>query len=88
MKNLMLSIFLLSILTPSVSEAQNEKSVKTSVQRATIFQQGALLSSTELVSVNAGTTNIIFENVSPYLLQSSLQAAGKTTSLSWTFSTA
>lgn len=77
MKNLMLSIFLLSILTPSVSEAQNEKSVKTSVQRATIFQQGALLSSTELVSVNAGTTNIIFENVSPYLLQNSLQAAGK-----------
>ncbi len=77
MKNLMLSIFLLSILTPSVSEAQNEKSVKTSVQRATIFQQGALLSSTELVSVNAGTTNIIFENLSPYLLQNSLQAAGK-----------
>lgn len=77
MKNLMLSIFLLCILAPSVSEAQNEKSVKTTVQRATIFQQGALLSSTELVSVNTGTTNIIFENVSPYLLQNSLQAAGK-----------
>ena len=77
MKNLMLSIFLLCFLTPSVSEAQNEKSIKTAVQRATIFQQGALLSSTESVSVNAGTTNIIFENVSPYLLQSSLQAAGK-----------
>lgn len=77
MKNLMLFIFLLCILAPSVSEAQNEKSVKTTVQRATIFQQGALLSSTELVSVNTGTTNIIFENVSPYLLQNSLQAAGK-----------
>ena len=77
MKNLMLSFCLLCFLTPSVSEAQNEKSIKTAVQRATIFQQGALLSSTESVSVNAGTTNIIFENVSPYLLQSSLQAAGK-----------
>ncbi len=73
----MLSIFLLCFLTPSVSEAQNEKSIKTAVQRATIFQQGALLSSTELVSVNAGTTNIVFENVSPYLQQNSLQAAGK-----------
>jgi uncharacterized protein (TIGR02231 family) len=77
MKNLMLSIFLLCFLPPSVLEAQNEKSVKTTVQRATIFQQGALLSSTEWVSVNAGTTNIIFENVSPYLQQNSLQAAGK-----------
>jgi hypothetical protein len=74
MKNLMLSIFLLCFLPPSVLEAQNEKSVKTTVQRATIFQQGALLSSTEWVSVNAGTTNIIFENVSPYLQQNSLQA--------------
>ena len=46
------------------------------MQRATIFQQGALLTSTESVSVDAGTTNIIFENVSPYLQQNSLQAAG------------
>lgn len=71
--------FLLALLqwAPSVSFAQNDKTVKTTVQRATIFQQGALLSSTELVSIGSGTTNIIFENVSPYLLQNSLQAAGK-----------
>ena len=77
MKNLMHSFFMLCLLTPSVSNAQNDKTVKTTVQRATIFQQGALLTSTESVSVGAGTTNIIFENVSPYLQQSSLQAAGK-----------
>ena len=46
------------------------------MQRATIFQQGALLTSTESVSVSAGTTNIIFENVLPYLQQNLLQAAG------------
>ena len=77
MKKALFILLALLQLTPSVSEAQNEKSVKTTVQRATIFQQGALLSSTELVSVSSGTTNIIFENVSPYLLQNSLQAAAK-----------
>lgn len=64
--------------TPSVMEAQNaEKTVKSTVQRATIFQQGALLTSTELVSVGSGTTNIVFENVSPQLQANSLQAVGK-----------
>jgi uncharacterized protein (TIGR02231 family) len=64
--------------TPSVLEAQTaEKTVKSTVQRATIFQQGALLTSTELISVGSGTTNIIFENVSPQLQANSLQAVGK-----------
>jgi uncharacterized protein (TIGR02231 family) len=63
---------------PSVLTAQTaEKTVKSSVQRATIFQQGALLTSTELISVGSGTTNIIFENVSPQLQANSLQAVGK-----------
>ena len=64
--------------TPSVMKAQTaEKVVKTSVQRATIFQQGALLTATEMVAINAGTTNIIFENVSPQLQSTSLQAVSK-----------
>ena len=65
-------------MTPSVIEAQTaEKTIKSTVQRATIFQQGALLTSTELVSVGSGTTNIIFDNVSPQLQANSLQAVGK-----------
>lgn len=77
MKKMIFFLLALIQMTPSVFYAQNDKTVKTTVQRATIFQQGALLSSTELVSVGSGTTNIIFENVSPYLQQNSLQAAGK-----------
>lgn len=77
MKKMIFFLLALIQLAPSVSFAQNDKTVKTTVQRATIFQQGALLSSTELVSIGSGTTNIIFENVSPYLQQNSLQAAGK-----------
>jgi uncharacterized protein (TIGR02231 family) len=63
---------------PSVLTAQNtEKTVKSTVQRATIFQQGALLTSNELISVGSGTTNIVFENVSPQLQSNSLQAVSK-----------
>jgi uncharacterized protein (TIGR02231 family) len=78
MKKILFLCLLFLQSTPSVLEAQNsEKTVKTTVQRATIFQQGALLTSTEMVSVGSGTTNIVFENVSPQLVANSLQAVGK-----------
>ncbi|MBL7813870.1 MAG: mucoidy inhibitor MuiA family protein [Saprospiraceae bacterium] len=77
MKRIFFAILLLLQLSPSVFFAQNEKTVKTTVQRATVFQQGALLTSTESISIGQGTTNIVFENVSPYLQQNSLQASGK-----------
>ena len=78
MKKILFLCLLILQSTPSVMEAQNaEKTVKSTVQRATIFQQGALLTSTELVSVGSGTTNIVFENVSPQLQANSLQAVGK-----------
>lgn len=78
MKKILLIALLFLQRDPSVLTAQTaEKTVKSTVQRATIFQQGALLTSTELISVGSGTTNIIFENVSPQLQATSLQAVGK-----------
>jgi uncharacterized protein (TIGR02231 family) len=78
MKKILFICLLFLQKDPSVLTAQTaEKTVKSSVQRATIFQQGALLTSTELISVGSGTTNIIFENVSPQLQANSLQAVGK-----------
>ncbi|MEY4937710.1 MAG: hypothetical protein RIS64_4069 [Bacteroidota bacterium] len=76
MKKIM--ILLAASLVQSLSaQTQPEKIVKSTVKKATIFQQGVVLTSTESVSINAGTTNIIFENVSPQLQANSLQAAGK-----------
>ncbi len=78
MKKIFFICLLILQSTPSVLTAQiAEKTVKSTVQRATIFQQGALLTSTELISVGSGTTNIVFENVSPQLQATSLQAVGK-----------
>ena len=71
-------ILLAASLVQSLSaQTQPEKIVKSSVKKATIFQQGVVLTATESVSINAGTTNIIFENVSPQLQANSLQAVGK-----------
>ncbi len=79
MKKLLATGVALFFLFPVLFYAQTnpDKIIKTTVQRATVFQQGALMTSTESVFVNAGTTNIIFENVSPHLQANSLQAAGK-----------
>jgi hypothetical protein len=76
MKKIM--ILLAATLVQSLSaQTQPEKIVKSTVKKATIFQQGVVLTSSESVSINAGTTNIIFENVSPQLQANSLQASGK-----------
>ena len=61
----------------SAQSDQNERTVKTQVQKATVYLQGAQLSSTETVSLPAGITNVIFEGVSPNLVPTSLQAIGK-----------
>jgi len=68
------AIFLLLIL-PQLTFAQTEKTVKTSVQKATVFLQGAQLFSTETLNLSAGTTDIVFENISPFVSASSLQAS-------------
>jgi uncharacterized protein (TIGR02231 family) len=75
MKKIM--ILLAASFVQSLSAQTTEKIVQSSVQKATIFQQGVLLSASEAVLVNSGMTNIVFENVSPQLQPNSLQASGK-----------
>jgi uncharacterized protein (TIGR02231 family) len=60
-----------------IAFAQSEKTIKTSVQRATVYLQGAQLSATETVSIGVGSTKLIFENVSPSLDPNSIQVNGK-----------
>ncbi len=73
LKTMRKTIFFLLFL-PALLGAQTEKIIKTSVQKATVFTQGAELFSTETVNLPIGPTDIIFENISPYLSQNSLQA--------------
>ena len=69
--------FLCILLTVNhLAQAQTVRTVKTSVQRATVFQQGVQLFSTESISLPSGQSDVIFEGVSPLLQPNSLQAAG------------
>jgi uncharacterized protein (TIGR02231 family) len=70
-KILLLALF--SAFT-TLTFAQSEKKVKATVQKAIVYQQGAQLFSTENVLLQTGTTDIVFEGVSQYLDQNSLQA--------------
>ncbi len=73
-KNLILSIF---VAMATLAFGQTEKKIKSTIQKAIVYQQGAQLFSSETVSLSSGTTEVIFEGVSPYLDPNSLQAACK-----------
>jgi uncharacterized protein (TIGR02231 family) len=66
-----------SVVFATISFAQTEKKIKSTVQKAIVYQQGAQLFSSENVMLSSGTTEVIFENVSPYLDVNSLQASCK-----------
>ena len=70
-----------TLLLQAQTQATPIKSQKGNVSKVIIFQTGAQLFYSENVSVGAGTTQIAFENVSPYLLQHTLQAAAQSSSV-------
>ena len=70
-----LTALLLSIATSVF--AGNEKPVKSNIKNVTVFLQGAQVYRTAPVSLSPGVTDLIFENVSPYINAQSIQAGGK-----------
>lgn len=71
---LMCSIFS-SLLVTNVF-ADVEKKVKSKVEKAIVFLQGAQLFSSGDFFIPAGTSNLIFEGVSPFIDAQTLQATG------------
>ncbi len=59
------------------SNAQSLKKVKAKLQKVTVYLQGAHMFYNENVSLQAGNNEIVFENISPYLNEASLQASSK-----------
>jgi uncharacterized protein (TIGR02231 family) len=83
MKKIILNVLFLFVVV--IGQAQTQatpiKSQKGNVSKVIMFQTGAQLFYSENVSIGAGTTQIAFENVSPYLLQHTLQAAAQSSSV-------
>ena len=71
----MKKILLLLLVICQSGLAQTTKPIKTKVDKVIVFNRGAQMFATEKVSLPTGTTDLVFENVSPVLLQQSLQAS-------------
>ncbi|MCG3164269.1 MAG: hypothetical protein POELPBGB_00023 [Bacteroidia bacterium] len=74
MKKLITGILLTIV---SAVFATNEKPVKSSVKNVTVFLQGAQVYRNAYINLSPGTTELVFENVSPYINPKSIQAGGK-----------
>ncbi len=74
MKKLITGIFL---TIASAVFAANEKPVKSTVKNVTVFLQGAQVYRNAYINLSPGVTDLVFENVSPYINARSIQAGGK-----------
>lgn len=70
-------IYLLVIVFSQKLMAQNQKELKSSVKEVTVFTNGAQVTRSANINLQQGTTELIFEGVSPYLNVGSLQTSGK-----------
>ncbi len=78
MKNLKTLVCIIICAGMAFTSAANEpKKVSSKIDKVTVFLQGAQIVRSASVSVPAGTTDLIFEDVSPNLNTGSLQAGGR-----------
>ena len=70
-------IYLLVIVFSQKLMAQNQKELKSTVKEVTVFTNGAQVTRTAGINLQAGTTELVFEGVSPYLNIASLQTSGR-----------
>jgi len=75
MKKIFLILVSIALISSSLF-ADDTKNVKSKINKVTVFLQGAQVSRTANVSIAAGTTDIIFNGVSPYLNTNSVKAGG------------
>jgi uncharacterized protein (TIGR02231 family) len=74
MKKLIITLAWLLAIT---SVFANEKSIKSSIQRVTVFTQGAQVFRSSTVSVGAGITHLVFTEINSGINVQSIQAGGK-----------
>jgi uncharacterized protein (TIGR02231 family) len=73
----MKSLFLSAVLLLSTFTYAQNKPIKAKLQRATVYLQGAHLFYNETINLNQGINDLVFENISPSINVTSLQANSK-----------
>jgi uncharacterized protein (TIGR02231 family) len=74
-------ISLLLFFSFKAGEASGEKRINAKVKKAIVFLQGAQLFSEGNFSIPAGTSDLIFEGVSPFIDPNSLQSSGNSNTI-------
>jgi uncharacterized protein (TIGR02231 family) len=72
-------LFAFAMLISFQLQATTEKPVKSSINKVTVFTQGAQVFRSAPVTLSPGTTQLVFAGVSPQINPSSIQAGGKGT---------
>src|SRR4030095_6376721 len=68
-------LFLLLLATAAA--AVTGKTVKSSVKNVTVFTQGAQVFRSSIVTLQPGTSELLFSGLSPFIQPASIQAGGK-----------
>ena len=66
----------LLLIFSSAFAKEDEKKVKSEIKEVTVFLSGAQVTNTATVSLNTGTTNVVFEELSQYVWDNNIQARG------------
>ncbi|MGB4844816.1 MAG: mucoidy inhibitor MuiA family protein, partial [Ferruginibacter sp.] len=80
MKTLLSKLLLvhICIIVSQITYAQPaQKTIDTKIEKATVFLNGAQINRAGKISVNPGTTQIVFSGISPYINSQSIQVKGE-----------
>ena len=80
MTSIVISIFTI-LLTGSAFLAQEEIKQSSTIKDVTVFLSGAEIHRTAKVNLNAGSNQIIFENLSPFITPNSIQVKAKSSNV-------
>lgn len=69
--------FAVTFLIAFHANAATEKTIKSTVKNVTVFTQGAQVFRTASVTLSPGTTELVFNEISPFINPTSVQAGGK-----------
>lgn len=75
MKKFFLSVLVILIAINNI-QADNEKPIKSKIEKATVFLDGAQVFRTGTFSISQGVTKLVFDGVSPQIVSSSIQVNG------------
>ena len=77
MKKFLSGLVLICVLQISVKAQELQKPIKSEIKDVTVFLSGAQITRTGSINLSTGTTEVVFGDLSQYIVPTSIQASGK-----------